>query len=592
MNRFLIVFLTSIFFYPNISALTIVAKVNPKDNSLYLEEDDPHRKNIIAILQKYQWPMSLIQCTDEERHEIFKDTVPFAETDFIQKKIREVTGDNSYIAIWIPPMISQGYMMLLFLRREMFDGVYQEGWGFIPDDFSKKDQSDNQTFFDPAYKRMNDFLCNFNKEGIPYLWHYNKHLLDDLKDSFDDFNILPSNKAISFCRDIFKNMSFLFQDNQNILSEKNVFLAGQELYPAFDSYDLRTRGFNLEILTKKDDLSMYVAQSNILSDGIKKEYEAAQQNKSLFSRASNILSIKRDTVVSSEITELIKKQDLEFIFLPINPYSTDQEQNERSTSFALRHLDLFLYNTQGCSLALSVLFNEPIFYFNTQLESSREQLYKQGCVVPPTHELLAPFLYGEFPHGRFAISTCYIEFSKEYMQNEGILPSFNGHHSCNTLSTLEHYMMPRCNRLPFHKDSILQKIFYMYMLASTVGNTLDIKRIDSQKALIIKNNQRDLIDLYRRLFIKRIQELTSPATKISKSDDSANLVIKKNVLSINRLSAVSKHVNPAIKNNEIKKKKISDSNENFLTTKVSILPFLVAASFVIYKKYFNQSIQS
>ena len=110
---FLFFFIT-IFFYHTIFTLTIVAKVNPQTNALYLDQNDPHREKIIDILYKYQWPVSLLECTDEERNEIFKDDLPFSETIYIQKKIREATQDNSYVALWIPPLVSQAYTIYLY----------------------------------------------------------------------------------------------------------------------------------------------------------------------------------------------------------------------------------------------------------------------------------------------------------------------------------------------------------------------------------------------------------------------------------------------------------------------------------------------
>ena len=76
-------------FHSELCALNIVAKVNVTDNFLYLDENDPHREVIMKIIEKYEWPTSLIYCTDQELHDIFKDKQPFSEMIYIQKKIQK-----------------------------------------------------------------------------------------------------------------------------------------------------------------------------------------------------------------------------------------------------------------------------------------------------------------------------------------------------------------------------------------------------------------------------------------------------------------------------------------------------------------------
>ena len=253
-------------FHIELCALNIVAKVNVTDNFLYLDENDPHREVIMKIIEKYEWPTSLIYCTDQELHDIFKDKQPFSEMIYIQKKIRQITKDNSYVVIWIPPLVAQLYAISKQSPYNNFslnsksikntvDKMFSNSQVKIvyPKVIASKDQKIiekkilENTFF------INSQLYKKDRKNIPYLWNY-------------------------FC--IFLRE---FQDNKFITYNGKDLVLNNELIIQMIAW------FRLSL----NDESI-----SLIYNLLQKEYDAAYDNGTCFSRATNPFAVSKQTIKS------------------------------------------------------------------------------------------------------------------------------------------------------------------------------------------------------------------------------------------------------------------------------------------------------
>ena len=559
MNRFLIVFFTSVFFYYNAFALTIVAKVAPS-GKLYLDKDDPYIDTIFTILHKYQFPVSCIECTDEERREIFKDNIPFAQTVFIKKKVREVTHDNSWKAIWIPPLLAQAYALYCSKKSSSMDPVRRSKEmdklltslplykHIVYNNFShEKTLPEKHETFKEIFRKINDF-CYKDKT---YYLHYIQKILSFLNDYYKSDNRI--------------DVTLNIEDSINLF------------------YRIIPKSIELEITQKE----------NFIYDIITKEYAAEEHNMALFSRSINpfMLSHKEIDIITYDqiISTLQKKRGHKhtvwyehststihwivekireyfklfrtvdsYVYFPFDiPEKYGYHLPEYSVSFGIHHLDGFENDKFACSLAIALLKDNPIFYFSLPLSMSFEDFYNRGFIVPAYDELVSPFLFGKLFHGRMLASNYNYSLyetikSHEYApfkgygnalpnNNKGELNKVRGYHGYIPKAALHYFMMPLNKRLSFDSDVQLQKLLYAYLMTSTIANTFDIVNIDFKKGEEIKTNQKKLAEYYQKAFLNRIKELASK--EINKKQEYIVPLQQSSSASVpNRLSMIGGHL--------------------------------------------------
>ena len=236
---------------------------------------------------------------------------------------------------------------------------------------------------------------------------------------------------------------------------------------------------------------------------------SSEKNDTSLGQIKNI--IKQNTLASQiasqekAITKLPK--DMALLYLPFH-----KGYPLYSVSFAIRYLDGYVKDRAACSLEIAYHDQIPLFSFKVPLKSSEEILHSQGLHVPLFHELVAPFLQGEFFHGRFVLSN--EMFKKIVNQNPAKYSKIRGISLQNNRSVAKYFMMPLNNRLPFNKDTQVQKLFYAFITTSLVANTFDVINIDPELGAEIKENQKLLAEYYRQLFLDRIKELASQNTTI------------------------------------------------------------------------------
>ena len=241
---------------------------NVTDNFLYLDENDPHREVIMKIIEKYEWPTSLIHCTDEERHAIFKDKKPFSEMICIQDKIREITKDNSYIVIWIPPLVAQSYAIGIRRDHDFFEKNLKIANKMFRDKevkivyknvVSTKERKVIEKKIIQDASLINNVLHEpFPETNIPYIWKYFCLFLKEFQEknfiTYEKKNIILQHKLIL---QILQWLHFK-ETNESISFIYNCL--EKEYLAAYDNITLfsrSTKPFNISIQRIKNEINRY-----------------------------------------------------------------------------------------------------------------------------------------------------------------------------------------------------------------------------------------------------------------------------------------------------------------------------------------------
>ena len=576
MKKKVLVFLAFLFLNENIDATTIVAKINPKDNSLYLDERDKNRDIIMAIIQKYEWPLSLIHCTDQEREEVFKNNIPFAETVYIQDQIRKQTGDNSYITLWIPTTFDQAFAWSLIYNNGLVRSLGSEVLEKI-DTINKK----IEFFFLPNKHKIiyQNLPLTFDREHIDKNLFLKIKKLNECIYTKVDSDAGPSyDKIPYFWKHFCCILKFLCQ--KNLLDKRSHTLALQKSIYIGSIDPNENKAISLlakfiivwirNSLPKK--LHAHTERLYELTKQImQKEYAADLENRTLFSRTSDYFSITEQDIrneikrydgevknIKSEISEkkyhkYFRKNISEKIFqfitnladkirhyfnekkietfnvLYVPNFKSEEKKGELgselySASFSVRHFDE-LDHGGGCSFTSALDYNEPLFHFSVPKKLSLYELrVNRGIVIQPVDARIATFLNSPFTHGRLIIP--YHE-TKEYLLKKlnYIVGVHNWRKMYNYNAFFKYYSLPPLSLQFFDTDSF-------DVISSSE------KFSESLKEKII-TNQKQLPSIYEKLLVERIKELSKNSDLKELSDP----VLEKipNTLP-SRLSAISAHL--------------------------------------------------
>ena len=113
--------------------LLIVKKTETGFESLGVEDAEKIQKDLAEVLLNYQWPMCIgSPLTASEQTELLSPGKPRAEELFIEKKLREKTGDNSLGVVFIPTALYELFVVAeIFKTRGMSNGLQKATIDFI-----------------------------------------------------------------------------------------------------------------------------------------------------------------------------------------------------------------------------------------------------------------------------------------------------------------------------------------------------------------------------------------------------------------------------------------------------------------------------
>ncbi len=290
-----------------ISAELLIFKLVDGKMALLDESDANNVSKIEEVLLKYQWPMvKASELTEVEQNELLTKDRLYAEEQFIQRKIHEVTGNDVYQVVFIPTTIYELFVIAevfktkgkdnplqnaikkLFdhskmqnIDTKLFKGAIDDTWGEVHTKLKDLYKKTNMLFYsnektgalETAHSYVNEKLGSFLFENFPNI----KNTIDALNLSNEIFVL---KKDIVICLiDLLKEMHESFGGKKDGLvmpfklsSEKVYSKNGEKLVVALNNYDL--------------PLSEGYANGGVVMKIINLEYEARMANKGLLLRGT------------------------------------------------------------------------------------------------------------------------------------------------------------------------------------------------------------------------------------------------------------------------------------------------------------------
>lgn len=268
-----------------------------------LDGGDAHNiAKIEEVLLKYQWPMvKASELTKKEQDELLTEGVPYAEERFIQKKIHEVTGNDTYQVVFIPTTIYELFVIAEIFTTKDEDNPLQNAIKKLyeyPDmqcidisyilnrgysyDFGKVHAEIND-----LYKKVNDFFYGdssahaYVNERLTFL------LLKELLSGSSAVNAIDLSNIIQEKQE--EIIGYLIEILK-IMHPKFGGLKGKLTMPVktYEGEEIKANKL-VDLLIKYDDPSLKDKHTgDVVMKGIALEYEARKLNKGLLFRGSTV----------------------------------------------------------------------------------------------------------------------------------------------------------------------------------------------------------------------------------------------------------------------------------------------------------------
>ncbi len=136
------------------------------------ESDNENKVKIEEILLKYQWPMSaaLALAPLNERTKILAETgdlfmpdKPNAEEIWIEKKIQQETGNNSYRVVFFPTCLYELFAIIKTFESDAPNPLRKEVINLVTENFTLKDKLESNENPLTIRKNIQDYYAKYNK---------------------------------------------------------------------------------------------------------------------------------------------------------------------------------------------------------------------------------------------------------------------------------------------------------------------------------------------------------------------------------------------------------------------------------------------
>lgn len=277
--------LSFLFITINIQAeLLVVKKTKEGFSSLSVKKNLSASSKIAKVIRTYQWPMCIASdLTFEERNELLEPGKHYAEELFIQKKICEALGNDTYGVIFMPTTLYELFCIYDFIRGHTPDPFFDVAQKDFNGDGNGKgrniDLGELLRSNDSPHTIREKIFAVYEKVNAPY---------------FNDDNSPYFYINNAFVRSLFewypefkesKNTLDLSEKIKRIASSLARRLSDAIIFADLTKFRAKISHSQISIITKAE--WRQYSHNDLLSKIIDLEYEARELNKALLIRGSS-----------------------------------------------------------------------------------------------------------------------------------------------------------------------------------------------------------------------------------------------------------------------------------------------------------------
>ena len=347
--------------------LLIVKKTETGFEPLGAKDTEKIQKDLAEVLLSYQWPMCIgSQLTASEQTALLSPGKPRAEELFVEKKLREKTGDNTLGVVFIPTALYELFVITeIFRTRGSSNGLQKTVLEFLDEGFNPIPEARRYDIHLQAIINSKDSAAEirknigfvydisnvlFYKKGQSKSAHsyINGQLGWDLLSRYPE---LKQSENASLLSDALEKKAL---GELALLLERFLSFYKQSNPEALYLQDSRTDQRAIMCANKLAERLIQEKTNKIVAKTIALEYEAREMNKGILFRGSSFIEIQVGGIAEDAKKKIVAGSTL-------NSHESIWERNKESGRFEQRNMSFEeAYKTKNNNL-YSISFGNSLF---------------------------------------------------------------------------------------------------------------------------------------------------------------------------------------------------------------------------------------